>query len=327
MRPYPVKFLPVIKQRIWGGEKLKPWFNIKKDGIVGEYWVLSCHPSGISIVENGPLAGKTLIELTKELPEAYLGCLPQKRFPLLIKFLEAKNDLSVQIHPNDEYASKVENDFGKTEAWYILDAKKNSKIVYGHSFKNKREYKQAIKDKKVRNFLKYKDIKKDQVVYVPSCTLHALLAGTVVIEIQQTSDVTYRVYDWDRVNEKGKARELHIDKAADVMFYNKTAMEHADIRCYDLLNSNKIVHQHLLTCPHFCIEKLTIKGKDQYTLKMGKEGNPDILIVIRGEGFLINNFKFPKMPLKRCDTVLIPSSIRNYEVKTDKFIEVLRVYY
>ncbi|GAX91752.1 type I phosphomannose isomerase catalytic subunit [Effusibacillus lacus] len=327
MFAYPVKFAPIAQARIWGGKKLKEWFSEKQEGPIGEYWVLSGHPKATSVVVNGPFAGNTLVQLTGEFPEAYLGKSPQDRFPLLIKFLEATDDLSVQIHPNDEYARQNEGDFGKTEAWYILDAKEDARIIYGHTFPSRDEYVLAVKEKRVPEFLRYKPIEKDQLIFVPSRTLHALLAGTILIEIQQTSDVTYRVYDWDRVDDQGRGRELHIEKAADVMIYGEPAgTDGVDTNRRTLFENGHVVHQHLVTCPYFVIEKLTIKVS-AHQINLGKQGNPDIIIIANGEGVLDPVVDFEPIELKYGDTVLVPSTISEYQIRTTSKIELLRTYY
>lgn len=221
---YPVKFYPIPVLRVWGGHELKGVFEdkcqmeIPKEP-VGEYWVLSGHPNGTSVVSNGWLKGQTLVDLTDQYPNEFLGESLQPRFPLLIKFLEASDDLSVQVHPTDEYAQVNENDFGKTEAWYVLAAPEEGKVVYGHRFENSTQLFDAARDGNIQDYLDYQTICNGDTVFVPARTLHALLAGTQVIEVQQTSDVTYRVYDWDRPGSDGKPRELHLDKAADALFH------------------------------------------------------------------------------------------------------------
>jgi mannose-6-phosphate isomerase len=326
MQHYPVKFTPIPQERIWGGGKLKEWFHVDEEGPIGEYWVLSGHPNGMSIVTEGTLAGKTLEDLIKEYPEAYLGKSPQNRFPLLIKFLEATDDLSVQIHPGDDYSQKMENDFGKTEAWHILDCKNDGQVVYGHTFESREDYQHAIEQGKVAKGLKYKNIRKDETVYVPSQTLHALLSGTIVLEIQQTSDVTYRVYDWDRVDEDGKGRELHTDKAADVMLYGEPSSKKDEQELKVLVQSQKVQHDHLVSCAYFSIEKVSLKN-ECYPLSLGKEGNPDILIVIEGGGELVTGNGSEPLMLKRGDTLLIPSTIREYSVRTHTDMQIIRTYY
>jgi mannose-6-phosphate isomerase len=325
--PYPVKFTPIAQQRIWGGNQLKPWFGEQRDVPIGEYWVLSGHPNGISVVENGAFAGKTLVELTEEYAEAYLGDSLQQRFPLLIKFLEATNDLSVQIHPNDDYAKKVEGDYGKTEAWYVLNCEKGTRIVLGHAFKNREEYEMAVNEKRVQEYLRYQDMEPGQLIFVPSQTLHALLAGTVLIEIQQTSDVTYRVYDWDRTDDQGKGRQLHVEKAGDVMTYQDIELPiGTDHMRRTLVETDSVKHEHLVTSPYFVIEKLSLI-ENSFPMNLGKSRNPDILVVAEGEGILNTDDGIESIGLQRGDTVLIPSTIRQYEIVTKSGIQLLRTYY
>jgi mannose-6-phosphate isomerase len=326
VQAYPVKFTPIPQKRIWGGSKLKEWFRVEEEGPIGEYWVLSGHPNGMSVVMNGEWAGKTIDELITEHPDSYLGQAPQKRFPLLIKFLEANDDLSVQVHPDDDFAQTIENDYGKTEAWYILDCEKDAHIVYGHKFESEGAYHQAIEEQKVADSLTYRKIDKDQMVFVPSRTLHALLAGTIVLEIQQTSDVTYRVYDWDRVDEQGQGRELHVDKAADVMVYREQSGQKAQQLPKKLVQMEKVQHELLVSCPYFTIERLSINN-ELYPATLGKKGNPDILIVTEGEGELESQNGCEPVRLRRGDTLLIPSDISKYSVRTNTHIQLIKTYY
>lgn len=321
--PYPLRFKPIMKERIWGGRMLPALFGLQTDRPIGEVWTLSDHPSDPSICVNGPLQGKSLSEIIREYPEIYLGTswsarykeLSGMRFPLLIKFLHAEDDLSVQIHPDDEYALKHENDFGKTEAWYILAAEEEAKIVYGHSFSTREEYFGAIKEKTVPRFLKYLRVRKGDFVFVPAKTLHALLKGTMVIEIQQTSDVTYRVHDWDRVDAEGKSRELHIDKAADVLRYG----EGEELRTpapQIISQSEGMTHLRLIECPYFMIEKVELNSPTKETgvipFSVERNDNPDIVIVIEGEGEL--RYEGETISLREGDTILIPRNMKRYEV-------------
>jgi mannose-6-phosphate isomerase len=331
---YPVKFAPIAMERIWGGSVLKSWFGEKSEAPIGEYWVLSGHPNGTSVVTNGPLAGKTLVELTEQYSEEFLGQSPQNRFPLLIKFLEASTDLSVQIHPDDEYAKRHEGDFGKTEAWYVLKCAEDGKVNYGHRFANREEYLQAVKEGRVRDYLEYLPIRPGQVVYVPSRTLHALLGGTMVIEVQQTSDVTYRVYDWDRVGKDGRPRELHVEKAADVMIYRESddgeelrrQAEHVRKATERrvVAEADGWTHERLVECPYFTLEKVDLK-QGTVPLQAGHPGNPDILICAGGKGRL----RWPEgdLELRQGDTLLIPASLREYQLDSENGLTLLRTYY
>jgi mannose-6-phosphate isomerase len=263
-----------------------------------------------------------LNDLVQEHPEAYLGNSPQPRFPLLIKFIEAAQDLSVQVHPDDEYARKVESDFGKTEAWYVLDCSDNGRVIYGHRFQSRQDYLKAVEEKCIQPYLKYEPISHGRLVFVPSGTLHALLAGTMVLEIQQTSDVTYRVYDWDRVDEHGQSRELHVEKAADVLQYGPqpnpfpTAQE---ISAESGMNGSRLV-----SCPYFTIDKWNLAhGRHAFT--HGRKGNPDIVIVTNGQGEL--HWPDGNMSLRRGDAVIVPATLSGYEVSCTDDLELIRVFY
>ncbi|KEO84828.1 type I phosphomannose isomerase catalytic subunit [Tumebacillus flagellatus] len=315
MRAYPVKFAPVIKPRVWGGDELKKSFGVETSEPIGEYWVLSGLEGDASAVVNGPLAGKTLTELAAEMPQEYLGSglrgQAGQPFPLLIKFLEAREHLSVQIHPDDEQAQAWEGSLGKTEAWYILDHDPGATVIYGHTFPDAEAYWQAVREKRVTEYLREVEIARDQLIFVPSRTLHALKAGTVLIEIQQSSDITYRVYDWER------PRELHLEKAALAMTYDEPAPLPDQRRT--LLEKNNLSHEHLHTCPYFTIEKLTLQNTS-HTLQKNHP-TPDILVVAEGEGTL------DSLPLKPGDTVLLPASTAAYTLTTPAHLKLLRTYY
>jgi mannose-6-phosphate isomerase len=321
MKLYPVKFRPIAFRRVWGGHRLKEWFGVQDQEPVGEYWVLSGHPRAVSVAENGELAGKTLVELTERFPEEYLGASPQGRFPLLVKFLEAQAPLSVQLHPPDEYARRVEGDFGKTEAWYVLDHQPGARVVYGHSFQDREEFERAVREKRVEEFLRYREIVKDALVFVPAQTLHALLEGTLLIEIQQTSDVTYRVYDWERVD-----RELHVEKAAEVLTFGEKAIPvQADTERLVRVCGEGVRVEQLVACEHFVLEKVELE-RSRVELSLGRAGNPDVLVVADGEGWLMADGG-ERLLLKRGDTVLVPSSVGAYRLETEGKWKVLKAFY
>lgn len=324
---YPVKFRPVPMARIWGGHALKPTFNVSVEEPVGEYWVVSGHPHGMSMVADGPLAGLSLDELTKRYPEAYLGQSPQPRFPLLIKFLEAQADLSVQIHPDDTYAAAHEGDFGKTEAWYVLDAKKDGRVNYGHTFASREVYEAAVREGRVRDYLSYRSVQKGDMVFVPARTLHALLAGTKVLEIQQTSDVTYRVYDWDRKDASGKPRELHVEKAADVLQYGQSDV--AEPKRKLLQAGADVDHARLVECPYFTIESLTLTNRQAVELRPGHSGNPDVVIVVEGEGVLQTQVAGESytLPLRAGDALLVPATADAYNIAPQENLTLVRTFY
>jgi mannose-6-phosphate isomerase len=247
----------------------------------------------------------------------------------MIKFLEAKSDLSVQIHPDDAYALAHENDYGKTEAWYVIDCGDQGNVVYGHRFSDQQHYLEAVRQQTVSDYLTYHTIQKGDLVFVPSRTLHALLAGTMVIEVQQTSDVTYRVYDWDRIGQDGKPRTLHIEKAGEVMTFpgqNAISQEQAQKL---IMQQDGIDHQQIASCAYFSLDHLHLT-KSSYSLSLGHEGNPDIIIIAQGEGELIYLDAMQQekvITLRFGVTVLIPSTIHEYRIETSTTLTALRTYY
>lgn len=212
------KLVPEYKDYLWGGEKLKTDYGKQTDKTpCAESWELSLNPHGLTKVEDG----KTLAEvLTSE--KTGKNCEKFEFFPVLIKFIDAKQNLSVQVHPSDDYALKYENSYGKTESWYIVEAEEGAGIYCG--FKrdtNKEEFLQSLASGEVENLLNFIPVKKGDCYFIPSGTVHAIGAGCLILEIQQNSDLTYRVYDYNRRGADGKLRELHVDKAVKVINFNK----------------------------------------------------------------------------------------------------------
>lgn len=231
---YPLKFKPRVKERIWGGHAIverkgKALSRIDKSKLYGESWDLSSVKGDISIVANGFLKGNNLEEIIEVYMEELMGETNFERygleFPLLVKYLDCNDRLSVQVHPNDELAEERHNSFGKTEAWYIADCKPGAAIYLG--FKDlsitREEYIAAVAESRLESLLNRVEVKKGDVFFIPAGTVHALGAGIEVVEVQQTSDVTYRIYDWDRVDATGKGRELHTALAVDAIDFEADA--------------------------------------------------------------------------------------------------------
>ena len=231
---YPIKFKPRIKERIWGGHAIlerkgKAAARLAKDKLYGESWDLSSVKGDISVVANGMLKGNNL----EEIIEVYMGELVGEglferyglEFPLLIKYLDCNDKLSVQVHPDDTLAEERHNSFGKTEAWYIADCKPGAAIYLGFKDLNisREEYISAVSESRLEQLLNRVEVKKGDVFFIPAGTVHALGAGIEVVEVQQTSDVTYRIYDWDRVDASGKGRELHTALAVDAIDFESDA--------------------------------------------------------------------------------------------------------
>lgn len=208
---------PILQERIWGGTKLQEVFEypIPSDQ-TGECWAISAHRNGDCIILNGPLKGKTLSHVYQEYRDLFNHC-DHPVFPLLTKILDASHDLSVQVHPKDDYALTYENDLGKTECWYIIDCEPDAEMIFGHHAKDQTELVHMIENNQWDQFLRRVPIKPGDFFYVPSGTLHALCRGTLVLETQQSSDTTYRVYDYDRTDHSGNKRELHLKQAMEVI--------------------------------------------------------------------------------------------------------------
>ena len=211
-----LKIKPVFKEMIWGGHKLRDvyGYDIPSDH-TGECWAISAHKNGDCTIENSEFAGKTLSWLFENHRELF-GNIEGNEFPLLVKIIDAKDDLSVQVHPNDEYAKDHEDSLGKTECWYVLQADEGTKMVMGHHAKTKEEFVKAIEEDDYENLLNSFEIQEGDFFYIPSGTMHAICSGSLIYEAQQSSDITYRVYDYHRKDKDGNERQLHVQQSIDV---------------------------------------------------------------------------------------------------------------
>lgn len=258
---YIMKLQPVFKDYLWGGTRLRDEFGLKTDlDPVAEGWMLSCHKDGNSVIENGEYRGLSLKEVIDKLGTSITGTdsenLPD--FPVLIKLIDAKQNLSVQVHPNDDYALAHENEFGKTEMWYVVDCDKDAYLYYG--FKEsvtKEQFKTAIDNNTLTDLLNKVSVKKGDCFFIESGTVHAIGAGSLIAEIQQNSNTTYRVYDYGRIGADGKPRALHIDKALDV---SVTEPPKAPI----LHDTNDTVTT-LSECKYFTVKKYNIGKRTSST--------------------------------------------------------------
>jgi len=247
---------PIFKDRIWGGTKLKEVFGYPILGDhVGECWAISAHKGDENTILNGEFTGQKLGEIYHQFPELFNHC-TAKEFPLLTKIIDATEDLSIQVHPNDAYASLHASDSGKTECWYVLDAPKGTQMVFGHTAKTKAEFIQLIHDNQWEKLLTRKEVRKGDFIYVPSGTIHALCKGTLILETQQSSDVTYRLYDYGRLDASGKPRELHLAQSIDV-----ATIPHLDetiSKQKSILNGN--MFEKFIQTPYFTVERWVIKA-------------------------------------------------------------------
>ncbi len=320
MSIHPLKFHPILKERLWGGTKLKEVLNkpIESD-ITGESWEISTVPGDISVISNGSLANTSLDSLIDKFPELLLGTSVVERFgkefPILIKFIDAKQDLSIQLHPNDALAKKRHNSFGKTEMWYVMDADAGSELIVGFN-KNvtKEEYSSSLEDDTLLGLLNYEPVKEGDTFFINTGKIHAIGAGVLLAEIQQTSDVTYRVFDFNRKDKEGNLRELHTEMALDAMDYEKKD----DFKVsYDTSLDNVGT---MVDCPYFKTNFLNLTRdlkqdttkRDSFTIFMCVGG---IATIKTDEG---------EVHIQKGETVLVPALANEIRIKTTgaKLLEV-----
>lgn len=316
---YPFKFKPILQDKIWGGEKLNKFFNKDSQSkILGESWEVSTVPGNVSIVSNGGFKGISLQALLNDFTAELLGEKNFKRFgtefPLLIKFIDAKKDLSIQLHPDDELAKKRHNSFGKTEMWYVMQADEEANLIVG--FKgdvNKETYLEHLKNKTLTEILNFDKVTEGSTYFIEAGRVHAIGAGVLLAEIQQTSDVTYRVYDWDRVDADGNERELHNNIAIDAFKFNMKDDFRVD---YDntINTSNEMV-----ACPFFTTNFLPINGE------VSKKNTFDSFIIymcVSGE-VKVETEQHSEV-ISAGETILIPASIKDFTLSSTegKLLEV-----
>ena len=303
---YPLFLSGVTKSPIWGGTRLpREWNKYAPDGgSVGESWELTVRKSEMSIVQNGPLAGTPVGDLMRDLPEELMGrsALPGGEFPLLIKLIDAADRLSVQVHPDDAYAARVENDRGKTEMWYIVDADEDTEIICGlcDGIDNA-AFCEALQKGELMSVLKVQKVHAGETYFIPAGLPHAIGKGILIAEIQQNCDLTYRVYDYDRRGADGSPRQLHIDKACDVIRPFDESQIDAIRYSRGLPASRKTV---LADCEYFRVEKLDLR---ENTHTLSKNGYLRHLLCLDGKGIIAcDNISYP---FCRGDSILLPASL------------------
>lgn len=303
-----LKLNPVFKDYIWGGTRLRDDFGLKTDiNPVAEGWMLACHKDGMNTIDGGEYDGKTLESIIKEGGKSKIAGTNSEKFPyfpVLIKLIDAKDNLSVQVHPDNEYAARVEHEFGKTEMWYVLDAAPGATLIYG--FKNeigKEEFKQAIESNTLLDVLNVVEVKKGDMFFIEAGTVHAIGKGALIAEIQQNSNSTYRVYDYGRLGKDGKPRELHIKKAIDV---SKT--EPAKYGTKPFGKKEEIsggTRQMLTECPLFSVYNYELCGKVELN---ANEESFNHILVVDGSG------KIGGREFKKGDSFFVPANYGNYEI-------------
>jgi len=317
---YPIKFKPILKEKIWGGKKLNAFLNKESNSPnVGESWEISGVEGDTSIVINGNLKGESL----KTLLELYKGDLIGKKnyeifenkFPLLIKFIDAKKDLSIQLHPNDKLAAKRHNSFGKTEMWYVMQADDEANLIVGFNQKITPEiYLKHLENKTLPGILNFDAVNQGDTYFIEVGRVHAIGAGVMLAEIQQTSDITYRVYDWDRVDDNGNERDLHNDLAIDAIDFE---MEDNFRISYPKANNNS---NKIVSCQYFTTNYIPVKGIID---KVNEKDSFVIYICVEGEVEISTNLFSEK--IKKGETLLIPAIIKTYQI-TAKKAKLLEVY-
>lgn len=314
------KFEPILKSIIWGGEKIVPYKHLDSDQkSVGESWELSGVKGDESVIANGEYAGKTLPELISILKGDLVGNKVYEKhgteFPLLVKFIDARQDLSIQVHPNDELSRKRHGKNGKTEMWYVVGADEGAHLLSGFSKQvTPEEYAAKVADNTVTEVLTNYNVKAGDVFFLPAGRVHAIGAGSFVAEIQQTSDVTYRIYDYGRVGKDGKPRELHVELAKDAIDFSVEA----DYRTHYHEEKNKEVE--LVSCNYFTTSlfDLTeetskdVSSLDSFLIVMG----------LAGEGKLIDD-KGEEISIRQGETVLLPATTLNVKFIPNGTLKVL----
>lgn len=309
IKPYPLQFKAEMKERIWGGRALEHFGLELPEGSIGEGWMISDHPNGITKVINGELAGAGLDEIRKQYGREWFGTkgFSEKngRFPLLIKLLDCNDDLSVQVHPTDSYEGLPQGELGKTEMWYILDAKPDAKIIYGlKADVNRAAMASAIAEGRIMDTLQEIPVAAGDAFYIPAGTVHALCSGVVVAEIQQNSDTTYRLYDYDRPGLDGKLRELHIEDSLNVIAY-----EGAGAKRMKTDNAAPGEWLTIASSPYFIVEKGIVRAPWQLTTTAQSFV---ILVIADGEGRL--SWFEGEQKVKAGECFLLPATLGQYEL-------------
>jgi mannose-6-phosphate isomerase len=327
---YPLTFTPVFRDYIWGGRNLETKLGrVLPPGIIAESWDISGHPSSPTPVDYGPLAGQTLPAVLDLLGEDLVGqraqaMLARGKFPLLIKLLDANQPLSVQVHPADAYAQAHENgELGKTEMWYILAAEPGAYLIYGlKPGVTPASFRRALEAGQLETCLHQTMVQPGDTIFVPSGTVHALMQGLIVAEIQQTSDTTYRVYDWNRQGADGQPRPLHIDKALEVINFNM--IEPGPARPRLLSEANGLRREELVCCPYFCAERVTFdRGGASFAGRC--DGSTfEIWGVMSGQGRVTWAGASPD--LSAVHFALLPAALGDFRVESSTPSVWLRVY-
>ncbi len=322
---YPLTFTPIFKDYLWGGRNLsKLGRELPPEGVIAESWDIAAHQDGTTIVENGEFAGYNLTQLQDELGLDLIGsnnlwAYERGKFPLLIKLLDANRPLSVQVHPDDEYALENEgNELGKTEMWVVLHAEPDAEIILGVKAETTPElFRKAIAAGRLEPYLHHIPVKKGDHICVPAGSLHAIMGGAIIVEIQQNSNATYRVYDWNRVGADGNPRPLHIDKALDVINFEQ--VEPSLSPPILISDADGICRSRLCTNQYFIIEKIEMDAGATYRgFCLGS--------TLEIWGALEGQITVNDLPLNAIRFTLLPAALGEFTVKAKTKATLLRVY-
>lgn len=317
---YPLKFRPILKERLWGGEKLGEVLGKPiNSNITGESWELSAVKGDVSIIANGSLQGTSLQELIDAEKGNLLGTSVSERFgsefPILIKFIDAKKDLSIQLHPNDELAKKRHNSFGKTEMWYVMDADEDAELIVGFNKDvTKQEYARSLESNTLLDLLNYEKVSEGDTFFINTGKIHAIGAGVLLAEIQQTSDITYRVFDFNRKDKNGNLRELHTDQALDAIDYQKK--DDFKVNYPQVENKANL----MVDCPYFKTNFLNLN--DELVQDVSQRDSFTIYMCVSGSVEVSN--EHGAAIVQKGETVLVPANCHQITLRTSgaKLLEV-----
>ncbi|HEX2954162.1 MAG TPA: type I phosphomannose isomerase catalytic subunit [Bacillota bacterium] len=325
-KAYPLKFIPVYKDYLWGGRHLERFGRKLPEGIVAESWELSTHPDGVSIIANGDYAGRALPDYLKTFDRLALGrefsTDHTGDFPLLIKWIDAHQKLSVQVHPNDEYAMTCEHgQRGKNEMWYILDAEPGARIIYDvKPGIDRTSFAKAVEEGRLEQCLQSLEVFPGDVIEIPAGVVHGLGAGILLAEIQQSSNLTYRIYDYDRVDAEGRKRPLHIEKALNVINFATTTSLPLKRNSVEDRRGDGNFYKTLLSTPYFAVEKHEVHGE----LNEHTHGERFyIWMVLGGKGSI--RYDASSISLQPGETLFIPAALGTYALQGDN-LTLLKVY-
>ena len=320
---YPLKFNPILKEMIWGGQKIpnKLNINVSSDAKIGENFAISGLTNDLSMVSEGPLNGKNLADLINEYKGSLIG---EKiynqfgsQFPLLIKYIDANDDLSIQVHPNDEQAKAKHNSFGKTEMWYVIDKEENATLISGFSkITSAIEFEEKHQNKQLMELMQEHPTKEGDTFFIPAGKVHSIGKGNLIAEIQQTSDITYRIYDFERTDKFGNPRELHHELAKEAMNYTDDNSGKVD---YTLVTNQSV---NVAQCDYFTTNIIELKG----SLEKDYSKIDSFVILMNVGGACSIESNGYSTSVNEMEAILVPASLSNIKLSSNENAKLLEVY-